>query len=676
MRVLGIVEWRNRDKAGYPVAGVRPLLEIQDGPWREIEAVEEFPSQGQVFWPSAHSAVDGMLISFRAEPNPGQKDEYKVVDARHASEVLDLARYGCVTDVRHALAAGVRLPGPAGAIRALVLCGGETLVGPVDLTRAAGVVKLSGTNLARLGSFKGGELQSVRLSGIDRLVRVDDGPAVAYVDWDDDATIIRRALETAVRLAKQAGRDTGQTKKQIEEAAKSFASERVGLDGTLERYRVERALALAEETEAVVRGAPELVALLCEHPALKETLDDLGAKARLEAEQTIRADLEKRLIVERAALEEAQAARERIIAEFEERIRARHALENEIGQLRSQAATAAKDAETAIEASVRAAIDRPWELLANVSVLRPLIGRRKESEAPTGDDAPPRLHWSQPRGESIKDRAAMRTALTRAARFRGVDPALMIQLHAAVVAGVMPVVLGPCSLAMLSAYAYALCGSRFVILHVSPGVIRPRDLTVTEDGGLLAAAAAAGEVDGLSLAVLEGANRSPIEAAVLPLLQLQELGLTPLVAARGFRLAATFVTGVTTVPVSSQVWNHAVALYPQAKTVTADAGERPGDISLASDLLALGTVPTAEIDELLDAWPVARELRPILERFGAALDRIYDAPRIADALLHGVILPFVVTTLSVEEQESALAEMEDSDDALTDSLRRLRKNLC
>ena len=101
MKVLGLVQWINRDKHDHLIAGVRPLLEIQSGEWRPISAVEEFPSKGQVLWWNAQIAVEDSLVTFRAEPNPGQKDEWKVVDPKPAFEVLDLGVSPDYDGLRH-----------------------------------------------------------------------------------------------------------------------------------------------------------------------------------------------------------------------------------------------------------------------------------------------------------------------------------------------------------------------------------------------------------------------------------------------------------------------------------------------------------------------------------------------------------------------------------------------
>lgn len=279
---------------------------------------------------------------------------------------------------------------------------------------------------------------------------------------------------------------------------------------------------------------------------------------------------------------------------------------------------------------------------------------------------------------SIKDVSMLRRALTSAARARGVDPSLMLQVHAAVAAELIPVTLGPGALAALTAYAHGACGGRLLIIHVSPSALQPRDLDEAPGGGLVVAATAAKDIDGLSLVVLEGANRSPIEGSLVPLLQLMSVGLSPLAPARGLRLSATLVAGATTVPVSSQLWSYATAIYPEPSSPSPQSAPSFGDISLSSELLAPGDVPTDAIDALVESWPDCRELRPALARLGAALTRLYDkeVPRITEALLHGLVLPYISTALNAEEQAEALNTAGDPDGTLAKALRLLRRRLC
>lgn len=676
MKVLGVVQWTDRDKR---IAGVRPLIELQQGEWRAIDAAEEFPSQGQVFWKNAQAATEDSLVIFRAEPSPGQKDEFKVVDPKPVNEVLDLRRYGTAAEVRAVLANGIRLPGPFGSVRVLVWCKPDMLVGPVELNRVAtGTAKLVVTNLDRLKMYTGAQAQirSVAVDRSERLLRVDDTAPSGYVDWDDDAVVLRRALEAAVRVAKQAGHDTGQTKKQIEEAASALASQGVGLDSQLDSYRLDRARALIENTDAVARSASELAELLREHPAIKATLDELSARVRVDLEQSARADLEQRLASERAALLETTEAHALTKSQLEVRGQELRKAEEQLTEVRNQAASAAKEVEAAVDARLLAALDRPMDLLAEVSVLRPFLGTGGSHVASTpASSVSLRLDWSRGRGEDIKDKASLRRILTSAARARGIHPALMLQVHAAMAARLMPVTLGPGALAALAAYAHGVCGGRLLIVHVSPSAIQPHDFDDVTGGGLVAAAEAAKSIDGISLVVLEGANRSPLEASVVPLLQLTDLGLSPLSSVRGLQLAASLVAGATTVPVTPQLWSHAAAIYPEPSSLSTQTSV-PGDVALSSELFAPGDEPTGVIDGLVDTWPDCCELRPAMSRFGSALTRLYEEEsRVTEALLNGMVLPYVATALTVEEQAEALSKAGDADGSLALALRRLRRRL-
>lgn len=662
MKVIGVVDWTNRDKNGTPIAGVIPLVEKQKGEWRAIDAKEEFRSQGQVFWFAANTAVEGALVQFRAKPNPpGQKDEYQVDAPELLWEVFDFRRFGPPPDVRAALIGGLaRISGPVGSVRALILCASDVLIGPVDLTRAHdNTVRLSVSGHPRMPLYTGTSIRPLSLNDHEqRLIRVDESAPSGYVDWDDDATVLKRAIEVSVKVAKQAGRETGQTRKQIEDAASALASAGLGPEAQLSRYRLERALALIQNTDAVTRAAGDIVNLLLAHPALEVQLVTHREEVAKEAQRQVRDEL---------------------ATKFADKLKELKGLTDSVDRKGSELQaieTTLRETEAAVESRVRAALERPANLLGEISVLRPLLGaggvRAVESNPATPTPVP--LTWSCS-GESIKDAVSLRRVLTGTARTRGVDPALMLRLHAATVAGLMPVTLGSGALAALLAYADGVCGGRLLIVHVSPSAVHPNDFDAVPGGGLLAAAESARDIDGISLVVLEGANRSPLEASVVPLLQLTEIGLSSLASSRGLRLAASLVSGATTAPVTCQLWSHAVAIWPEPALPAQQPIVR-GNVALQSDLFALGDAPTDVIDELVDAWPDCRELRPTLTRFGSALTRLYDdKQRVAEALVNGVILPYVATALTFEEQAQALSKVGDADGSVALILRRLRRSL-
>jgi hypothetical protein len=679
MKVLGVVEWTDRDKRGSPIAGVRPLVELQKSDWRLIDAAEEFPTKGQLFWPNAQGATQDALIIFRREENSGQKDEFKVADPKPAYEVLDLRKYGTAIELRSVLVEGVRYSGPTGVIRVLIWCKPDVLVGPVELNRVAtGNVKLTGGNLARVPLFSGdgGAVRSVVVDNVTRWLRVDDGPPLGYVDWDDDATVLRRALEASVRVAKQNGHDTGQTKRQLEEASKVLAAQGVGADAQLDNFRVERARSLLGHTDILIRSSAEFFDLMSNHPAIQDSLKRLTEKTRADVELSARAVAEQWIARERVALKETTEANARAKSQLDQKEQDLRKAEARLAEIQSKIESATKEVEAAVDARILAVLDRPMELLADVSVLRPFFGpdRMRTAHVPVGP-APAKIAWSRLRGEDIKDKASLRRLLTAAARARGVDPELMLQVHAAIVARLLPITLGPRALAALMAYAHVACADRMHIIHVSPGAIQPHDFDEVHGGGLLAATASARDVEGLSLVVLEGANRAPLEGPVVPLLQMSELGMSPLADAGGLRLTASLVAGATTVPVTPQIWSHAAAIYPDSCPAVASSGPA-GEIAISSDLLVAGEEPGGAVDALLDAWPDCREIRPTMCRFGSALTRLYDdEPRIRKALLHGLVLPYVSTALPVEEQAEAVSNAGDPDGDVARALLRLRKRL-
>lgn len=693
MKVLGIVQWTNRDKLGHPIAGVLPLVEIQQSDWRSIDPAEEFPSQGQVFWPNAQAARVGLLITFRTEPNPGQKDEYKVTDARAALEVFDLRQYGHPTQVRAALSIGIPQPGPTGTLRVLVWCQPDVLVGPIELVRLSdGTLRLTGANLARVPTFNGARLERVRINKEERLVRADEGPPSGYVDWDDDETVLRRAVEAAVRLARHDGYNSGQTKRQIEEAVRLLAARGIGAETQLDRYRLERALSLCADQEALSLLATNLLDPLLEHPSVRAKLDKLCATTRAELEQSTRKELEQRLVREQAALAEALEAHASKLCELEvaqreldEQKRALEGFQRQSERASAEAEAAERQAEQWKRELDDLRMRKEKAELEIEEAERRLGLLRKEFEAvgPNAVDVgrfgpvDRRRHAQfHRRGENLADRVALQRALTHAARKWGIDPSIMLHLHATVVARLVPVAIGPSALALMTAYAHAVCGGRISVLHVSPDVIQPRDLEGNSGSGLNALTEAAKDIDGISIIVLEGANRCPLESSLVPILQLSDLTDTHISSTPNVRLGATLVAGATTVPVSSQLWSHAVAIYPEPISLASQLESPASDLALSSDLLATGDVPIEEVESLVDKWPDCRDLRPALARFGAGLSRFCTGERIGNALLHGIILPYVLTALPPAEREDAINSAGPLDDSVAAELRRLRARIC
>jgi hypothetical protein len=110
----------------------------------------------------------------------------------------------------------------------------------------------------------------------------------------------------------------------------------------------------------------------------------------------------------------------------------------------------------------------------------------------------------------------------------------MLGLHAAFVAGVVPVVVGNHGYDLLRAYASAVAGGRLLWIPVGSSTMEPHDLLGRFDGasgrilpspsGLLDVMRDTGQSERLHLVVLEGFNRAPTEGYLLPILEAAQAG--------------------------------------------------------------------------------------------------------------------------------------------------------
>jgi len=245
-------------------------------------------------------------------------------------------------------------------------------------------------------------------------------------------------LEAAVRFAKQDGHDTGQTKKQIEIAAQALASRGIGAEAQLDRYRLERALSLCVDEESVSGLAPKLIDLLRDHPAIRAELDELSATVRGDLERSTRTEVEQRLAREQNAFNETLEAHASTLCELEAAQRQLDEQKKELDALQSKCEKATAE----IEAAERQLEQRKGELEALQSkseqaileaetAERRLEQWKKELEVLRSNavtdaaamvagsldpDRASHLHWSNRRGESLRDRAALQRALTDASR--------------------------------------------------------------------------------------------------------------------------------------------------------------------------------------------------------------------------------------------------------------------
>lgn len=703
MKVVGIVRWKNHDKAGNPIAGVEPLFELEPDKWRAINAAEEFPTQGQVFWPFAREAAENLIVFFRAEDNRGQKDEFKVVEPHLALEIIDLRRVGSPSDVRAALTAGVRgLDVCQGLV--LVRCAPDVFVGPVRLLRSpTGVLTLEAAARDRVpchSRIASSDVRTLRDGRNERTILAGPhgtaslGTPTGYVDWDDDKLVFRRALAAAVARARKTGPDPGLTKRLIDEAADSIAGDGGGADLQLERFRLERARILSSESALITTSASELASLLMGHPAIIAALDSLKRQALADLEAGIRLEIEQRLVALRRELQELEEKGVSVKNWLEETRAEIQSAEKELADARLAAQEQEAELEAALAARFAELRSRPAEWLADVLLLRPFLagvtGTAAPRPVPEGVSAAPAWRAA---ARTLSDRAGLLRAFATTFKSRGLSPVQALRLHAAVVSNLLPIVSGPGAVDALLAYAQVVCGGRTALLHVAADWLRPMKLEGNDIGPIQAAA---GGFEAPSLLVFEGANRGPMEAYLAPLLQVHRVmsangpvGVhSPLAGAvrfpRNLRLAATVTDGATTLPVSRDLWAHAVALHVDRAPSGHLLDDSPSEVALSSDLMQPGEPPLAVIEALLEACPYASEVDACLRAYASAMARFEsDHKHLLNALIECVILPLVATLPEVNERDGALEQLQRlvptrSDDGLAplgELAKQLRRRL-
>jgi hypothetical protein len=680
MRVVGIVRWKTNDKVGNPIAGVEPLFEVNDGnAWRPVSAAEEFPTQGQVFWPFARDAVEETIVFFRAEDNRGQKDEYRVADAHPAVEVVDLRQVGDPGAVKAALTLGLRRHELRQGM-AMVRCAPDVLVGPIKLVkRSNGQYTYEVSNPDRIPCFGGsidGELRTIHDGDTARAVlpaplgAMSVGAPTGFVDWDDDRLIVRRALTAAVTRAKRGGMDPGLTKRMIDEAAAAVTGDSGGPELELERYRLERARELCSNASYVSDLAADVAEDLIKHPMVAKSFDELRGQVKVDLEAELRAEVEASLKGARNELLRIEQQTNNARGEFECAATELEQVNQQVADARVQLTSQVADLETEISSRVAELMDRPGKALADVAILRSLLGAevsRSPDANPIATSRSP-LKWT-PASSRIDDRLALQKALLSAFKSVGVAPRHAIRLHAAVVAGLLPVLSGAGALSALLSYARTVCGGRTAVVHVAPDLLQPLSL---DDGKIADAASASRTISAPSLVVLEGANRSPSEAYLTPFLQVLEtvapdsdLGrvasFAGITSARpaGLRLAATAVGGAATVPLSLDLWAHAVSIPADSGKRTPVSTDPPSEVELSSELFLPAECPDDVVEEVLETWSLAREVEGGLRSYAGALARFESDPRrIKAALIEGSLLPLVAALRDDDLREQALERLQ------------------
>jgi hypothetical protein len=547
--ILGLVKKIvKRDKLF--IAQMQPLFEAAGDPlsWARQyggkDANEEFPNRGLVSWKGVQPSLElGTLWQFRVEnqdfdPGNPQHDAFCVaLGVSAAREVLDLRPYGTAEDMR-VLATESGIPLRFIPSETVFLCIAEnTWVGPVHLHRAeSGHWLVPGAQdgqplppLALNRAALAQDVQSLNIQGARQFLipSGQPGPRIGSIDWSPDATVLKRVL-TRVRKQDAHLAETLQlTQKSIDHAAEIITAN----ESVLQEQQIHRAAGIVHRMNEHTQASSEFITELLGVPAVARKIDE----AKQEAIRAAEASFEAKLTDERQLFEELLrkiAGSQQTLKGLDEQI-AHHEEE-----LRKQ--TDAISDET--QARLQTILEKPASFLADIAIVKaalglteqnghpvPKAGHSPEANGATTSLHPPVTHFAKwELGSQIQDAKQLRPLLNAAFHDAGFPIAMARTLHSAFACGRVPVLYGPDSYDVLKTYASRVAGARILWLPISPGLLEPSDLFGRTEpqsgrfaprlGGLLDLMLEASKLDGLCMVVLDGVNRSAVDAYLSPVI--------------------------------------------------------------------------------------------------------------------------------------------------------------
>lgn len=629
---LGRVEWVSTGDRRGPIAQLRPLYEAAANllSWcRSLtleDALREFPNRGLVTWfnPPA-AAIEGSVWQFRIEEqrsfNPGNPyhDAYKTMSTpMPAVEILDLRGVGDEERCRlQVTQEGLELTSvPAGRIYLWI--DDESWVGPVrlELSNKPNRWVLDPIQQQHpLPQVRPAPTNHVASLIIDmpRLFLVPGaatGPRIAQVDWAPDEAVLKRVLRWLRRIDRAYTDKFELTERAIDRAVELLSSAGLSTaDHCLELQRLRRARGVVESLAERQELVDTLIRDILQVPSIRASIEGVVDRVRQDTEDQVRAELEDS--INRVAELQAEKAR----------------LDEEIAELRATLSAQVDELDTVVAQRVTELMARPGRALTELAILRAAVGlavmgpKPGTEVAPTSTEAgnrvqaPSSLSHLAPSvsGKSreamyLGDQAQLRQALRRAFRARSVSTRAAKMLHAAFLAGVMPVLAGSGAFKALEAYAESVTGGRWLWLPITPAILGPSDLLGQVDpaarcflpatGGLLDLLLHARGTDELYLVVLDGINRAAVETYLttilacysdawcggrgraLPLLHPSAVSPDDPYASvpwlpwpPNVLLAGTLVDGAVSVPIPPSFWTAATLIHLDAFNTEVGAGE-------------------------------------------------------------------------------------------------------
>jgi hypothetical protein len=551
---IGRVKRAPRRGDAYNYASIEPLIESDAAgtQWRgPVEnATSRFPKRGLVHWHDAPLDLQtGSLWQFTIDDHPnaergGRSEQYQLEDPQEPIEVLDLRGWSDEAALKSAITGeGISLTPAPLARRVLLWLASGVCVGPLllkpgttpglwaldrsEANRDAArmpVCRLSATDVNRVSNDGGRWFVSPLL---------ELGRSAGIQNWTPDAQVARSILTRLRKMDPVLVKAIGVTDNLFREYIDHIESGRMGsADPAVERARADR---LRGVRDAIQRDA----ALLTEAAASLLGTEVVREEVQRQAQSKIDEEVQSR----RAEIDAALAGATEDLARVHESLDAKRtevasldaALLEKRRELEAKVASFDQEVTARLEEIAR----RPEAVFAESAVMRavlaphhakPIGGENGAAHAqPSARPAPRQVTDFGEPAPQLGDDTAVRRALAAHAGVGALSLHAMLGLHAVLVAGAAPVVVGSCGYDLLRAYAAAVAGGRLHWIPIGSSVIEPHDLLGRFDGvsgrilpassGLLDVVRDATQSGRLHLVVLEGFNRAPTEAYLAPILE-------------------------------------------------------------------------------------------------------------------------------------------------------------
>ncbi len=545
----------------YHYATIEPLVEsdVNGIQWvRQVtDAIDRFPKRGFVHWHDAPLDLHiGSVWQFLVDEHPSAErgdraEQFQLYDPLEPIEVLDLRAWIDESELRSAITGdGVSLS-PAPLVRRILLwLASDVLVGPLLLKPGieAGLWAVDAPEGHRdaarmpIHRLSTKQINRVLLDGVRWFLspQAELWQSSGIQNWTSDAQVARSILSRLRKMDPAVVKAIGATENIFREYLEHVESGRMGsTDPAVERARADR-------LRGVRARIQRDVVLLSE--AAETLLTTVPLRA--EVERKVHAKVEEMVQAQQVEIDSALAAAAEQLVQVSAQVAAKRTQGTELDEVidakKREFDTIVASFEQEVIAKLEEFARRPEAVFAEAAVMRavfaPHVGTssadhhqasrvRHAPRSVTAEDHAP----ADPSNE-LCDAAAVSRALATHAGIGALSVYAMLSIHAAFVAGVVPVVTGARAYELLRAYASAITGGRLHWVPVPSSAMDPQDLLgrfdsasgriLPDASGLLDVIADARRSQRLHLVLLEGFNRAPAEAYLGPLLEVAEAGRT------------------------------------------------------------------------------------------------------------------------------------------------------